>query len=405
MRTILKYKIDKNSKMLLGILATLMALTSLSTDAYLPAMPKMQVELHGNIELTITGFLIGFAIAQLFWGPISDRFGRLIPLILGILIFILGSIGCALSNNITQILFWRMVQAIGACTGPMLSRAMIRDLYSSNKAAEMLSTLTIIMAIAPIVGPVLGGQLLKIWSWHSIFWTLVFIGFVLFIAIRFMPETLPAKKRTGTSIASAFGKYKVLISHRKFMTYTLSVTFYYVAAYAFITGSPKIYISCFGVDPQYYGWLFAINIVGVMTLSFINRKLVRRFQLNKLLRTSTAIAMLAGLVLVVSSKFNTIGILGIIIPVFFFFSMNGIIAATSTAAALEDVPEMVGAASALLGSLQYGSGILSSLLLAIFSDGTPWTMCWIIAVFSTASTLMVNLKPIQSRILAIKFVN
>ena len=388
-----KYKIDKDSKMLLGVLAALMALTSLSTDAYLPALPQMQLDLAGDVELTITGFLIGFSIGQLFWGPISDRFGRILPMTVGMIVFIIGSIGCAFSQNIVQILIWRVIQALGACTGPMLSRAMVRDLYNSNKAAEMLSTLTIIMAIAPIVGPIFGGQILKFSTWHSIFGMLVLIGVLLFVAIRMLQETMPREKRPDSSLAEAFGKYKVLLMNRKFMTYTLSVTFYYVAAYAFITGSPKVYITYFGVKPEYYGWLFAINIVGIMTLSFFNRKLVHRFSLDKLLRFSTGIAMLAAIVLALLCKLNFIGILGVIIPVFLFFSMNGIIAATATASALDGVPEMAGAASALLGSLQYGSGILSSLLLAIFSDGTPWTMSWIIAVFTTASALVLYLLP------------
>jgi len=222
---------------------------------------------------------------------------------------------------------------------------------------------------------------------------LVGIGVLLFIAIGFLPETMPKEKRIDTSLLNAFSKYKVLLTHRKFMTYTLCVTFYYVAAYAFITGSPKIYISYFGVKPQYYGWLFAINIVGVMLLSFFNRKLVRKFSLDKLLRFSTGVAMLAGIVLVILSKYNIAGIWGVVLPVFLFFSMNGILAATATALALDDVPEMAGAASALLGSLQYGSGILSSILLTLFSDDSPLTMGWIIGIFSMASTLVLYLMP------------
>ncbi|STQ81681.1 Inner membrane transport protein ydhC [Hafnia alvei] len=135
------------------ILSALMAVTSLSTDIYLPTMPMMAKDLQGDAELTITGFLIGFCIAQLIWGPISDRYGRRLPLFIGLGLFIVGSVGCALSTDIVQIVFWRVFQALGACTGPMLARAMIRDLFSRTRAAQMLSTLMIIMAIAPIAGP------------------------------------------------------------------------------------------------------------------------------------------------------------------------------------------------------------------------------------------------------------
>lgn len=154
------------------ILSALMAVTSLSTDIYLPAMPMMAKDLQGDAELTITGFLIGFCIAQLIWGPISDRYGRRLPLVIGLGLFIVGSVGCALSTDIVQIVFWLVFQALGACTGPMLARAMIRDLFSRTRAAQMLSTLMIIMAIAPIAGPLIGGQMIKVTSWHAIFWLL-----------------------------------------------------------------------------------------------------------------------------------------------------------------------------------------------------------------------------------------
>ena len=149
------------------ILSGLMAFTSLSTDIYLPAMPMMAAQLHGDAELTITGFLIGFALAQLVWGPISDRLGRRTPLFIGMVLFIIGSAGCALSTTIDQIVFWRVFQALGACTGPMLARAMVRDLFARTRAAQMLSTLTIVMAIAPIAGPLIGGQMIKFTSWHT----------------------------------------------------------------------------------------------------------------------------------------------------------------------------------------------------------------------------------------------
>lgn len=262
------------------ILSALMAFTSLSTDIYLPAMPVMAKELNGNVELTITGFLIGFCIAQLIWGPLSDHLGRRKPLFIGMTLFIIGSVGCAFSTTITEIVFWRVFQALGACTGPMLGRAMIRDLFSRTRAAQMLSTLMIIMAIAPIAGPLLGGQMIKFTTWHSIFWLLAVIGALMFISLFWLPETLPEEKRVKASLPGAFRNYRALLSNTKFMRFTLCLTFYYVAAYAFITGSPFVYITWFGVEPQHYGWLFALNIVGLMGMSMINRRLVQRYSLE-----------------------------------------------------------------------------------------------------------------------------
>ncbi len=370
------------------ILSALMAVTSLSTDIYLPAMPVMAKDLQGNAELTITGFLIGFCIAQLIWGPISDRYGRRLPLFIGLSLFVIGSIGCALSTDIVQIVFWRVFQALGACTGPMLARAMIRDLFSRTRAAQMLSTLMVIMAIAPIAGPLIGGQMIRVTSWHAIFWLLAIIGILMLISLFWLPETLDEDKRSQASVANAFRNYYALLRNGSYMRFTLCLTFYYVSAYAFIAGSPFVYISYFGIDPQHYGWLFAVNIVGLMAVSMINRRLVHRFPLESLLKKAVVIAALAAIVLAITTGLGIGGISVILVTVFVFFSMNGIIAATSTACALDAVPNVAGSASALMGALQYGSGIISSLLLAVFSDGTPWTMGWIIAVFAVASALI-----------------
>ncbi|MDC5459212.1 multidrug effflux MFS transporter [Acinetobacter baumannii] len=383
-----KNTIQTSSWFFMVILGALMAFTSLSTDIYLPAMPQMANELNGNVELTVTGFLGGFALAQLIWGPMSDRIGRKIPLFIGMILFVIGSIGCALSQSIEQIVFWRVFQAFGACTGPMLGRAMIRDLYARTQAAQMLSTLMIIMAIAPIAGPLLGGQIIKFSTWHSIFWLLAMIGGIMFISLFFLPETHAPEKRTTTSVMNTFKNYRQLLSNVQFMRYTLCVTFFYVAAFTFIVGSPFVYISFYGVDAQHYGWLFALNIVGVMGLSFVNRNLVKRFSLDQLLKFTTAIAMLALLILCVLFYAQIGGIYSIIAMVFVFFSMNGMIAANSTAAALDGVPEMAGSASALIGSLQYGSGIISSLLLAWLSTGTPTTMIVIMTIFTVLSVAM-----------------
>lgn len=370
------------------ILSALMAITSLSTDIYLPAMPVMATDLQGDAELTITGFLIGFCIAQLVWGPVSDHFGRRLPLFIGMVLFIAGSVGCALSTDIVQIVFWRVFQALGACTGPMLARAMIRDLFSRTRAAQMLSTLMIIMAVAPIAGPLIGGQMIKVTSWHTIFWLLAIIGVLMLVSLFWLEETLPAEKRVKASLSGAFANYAILLRNASFMRFTLCLTFYYVAAYAFITGSPFVYIRYFGVDPQHYGWLFAVNIIGLMAVSVVNRRLVHRYPLESLLRFAVFAATLAAVILAAATGFGFGGIGLIIVAVFVFFSMNGIIAATSTACALDAVPNVAGSASALMGSLQYGSGIISSLLLALLSDGTPWTMGWIMAVFTLASAGM-----------------
>lgn len=382
-------RISTKSWQFLVVLSMLMAFTSLSVDIYLPAMPRMQIDLHGNIELTITSFLIGFAIGQLVWGAISDIVGRRIPLILGMLLFAIGSVGCAMSHSMFEIVFWRVFQALGACTGPMIARAMIRDLYTKTRAAKMLSTLMIIMAIAPIVGPLIGGQIIIFSNWHTIFWLLSVIGLLMLVCVLFLPEILVTNTNSSVSLKQVFNNYYRLLSNKTFMRYTLCITFFYAAVYAFIARSPFIYISYFGIPEQYYGWLFGVNILGVMSLSYFNRNWVTKYGIKLLLNISTKIAMVAGILLAALTYFDIGGIFTIIIFIFIIFSMNGIIAACATAAALDGVGEIAGSASALIGCLQYGSGILSTLLLAAFHDNTPWTMVWLIALFTILSALMI----------------
>lgn len=393
-------KTEKTPLTFLIILSAFMAFTSLSTDIYLPAMPAMQKSLGGRVELTVTSFVIGFAIAQLIWGPISDRIGRIKPLMIGTILFIIGSIGCALSTSMPMVVFWRVFQALGACTGPMISRAMIRDRYDSQRGAQMLSTLMMIMAVAPILGPLLGGVFLRLSTWNLIFWFMAFVGVILFLSTRLLPETLSESDRSQASLSQSFRNYARLLRTKRFMIYTMSVTFFYVAVYAFITGSSDIYINYYHVSAEAYSLLFGANIIGVSLMSMVNRQLVSRFSLPKLLAISTSIAFGFTLILAFMGVTNAFGLWGLVVPLFCFFSMNGIVAACSNAAALNAVPsDMAGSAAAVLGALQYGSGVIPSILLAVFADKTPATMTIIIAVaifFSAVMGWLGNRKRVES---------
>ena len=194
----------------LVILSMLMAFVFISTDLYLPALPIMREAPHGStgaIEWTISGFLIGFSISQLFWGPVADRYGRKRPIAMGLLLFIVGSTGCARSTDISAMIFWRAVQALGACASVVLARAMVRDLYEGPQAAKMLSTLITVMAIAPLVGPSVGGMILQVTTWRAIFWILIFwtlvgVGVLTLLAFwpfGFLPESLPEARRKTDS--------------------------------------------------------------------------------------------------------------------------------------------------------------------------------------------------------------
>lgn len=370
-----------------------MACTALATDIFLPGVPEITAELGSGEELMITSFLLGFALAQLILGPVSDRVGRKIPLSAGMIVFALGSAWCAIADTMPELIIARVLQAVGACTGPMLARAIVRDLYEGTRAAQVLSTLMLIMALAPILGPLMGGFLVVAGGWRWTFWAISAVALIIFGLILFLPESLPPAKRDSGSILSAFVNYPVLFRNGPFMRYVLCVCFYYISIYAFITNSSTVYITHFGVDPRYYGLLFGMNMIGVMSLTAFNKRWVKSYSLRGILKVATLVATVAGVAgvaLATTGVTGVGGLWGVVVTVFFVFGMNGVVAACTNAAALNSVePAVAGTAAALLGSFQYGSGIISSLLLALSPLNAVESMAVMMFAGTALSALMV----------------
>ncbi|RKT21767.1 DHA1 family bicyclomycin/chloramphenicol resistance-like MFS transporter [Paraburkholderia sp. RAU2J] len=381
---------DQHGLRILAILSLLMAFASISTDLYLPALPAMALSLHadaGALELTISGYLIGFSLGQLLWGPTGDRYGRRLPVAIGLVLFVIGSAGCALSTSAPTLIGWRVVQAAGACASVVLARAMVRDLYTGHRAAQMMSTLMTVMAVAPLLGPSAGGLILHIASWRAIFWTLVGIGLATLAALRALPETLPAARRNHERLGRAFAAYGALLKHRRVLGYAGTGGFFYGGLYAYIAGTPFAYITYYHVSPQFYGLLFAVGIVGIMLTNQINARVVRRFGSDRLMRAGTLGAAIAGVLLALCARTGWGGLLGLVIPLFLFVSAAGFIVANAIAGALARFPARAGAMSALIGASQFGTGILGSALVGFLADGTPWPMGGVIALMSIGSLL------------------
>lgn len=367
---------------ILAILSTLMAFASISTDLYLPALPAMGAALGtdiGTIELTISGYLVGFSLGQLVWGPIGDRYGRRLPIAIGLVLFVIGSAGCALSTSAVMLIGWRAVQAVGACASVVLARAMVRDLYTGHRAAQMMATLMTVMAVAPLLGPSAGGLILQMASWRAIFWTLVGVGLATLAALLALPETLPAAQRNPAPLHRAIRGYADLLMNRRMLGYAGTGGFFYGGMYAYIAGTPFAYITVHHVSPQHYGLLFALGIVGIMATNQISSRIVMRVGSDRLMKAGAAAAALAGALLAVDARTGWGGLGGLVIPLFVFISATGFIVANSIAGALGVAPQRAGSVSALIGSIQYGSGIFGSAMVGFFADGTAWPMAAIIA--------------------------
>ena len=365
-----------------------MSLGSLSTDMYLPALPTIADTYGvstGIVQLTLTTFLVGFCGGQLIWGPIGDRFGRRWPAAIGLLLFAIGSAGCAMSGSIGQMVAWRAFQAFGASAGPVLARAMVRDLYARTQAARMLSMLIVVMGIAPLLGPVLGAYVLLHASWPFIFWVQAVLGIGGIIGLVIIKETMPPENRQSLRPVEMLINYAQVGSNRRVLGYGLASGCYYGATYAYLAGSPFAYIQLYHVTPQVYSGLFGLNIFGMMGMNMLNSRLVGSVGSDRMLRSGTLVTALAGIALAIDARTGFGGVAGLVVPLFFLISMNGAVVANSIAGALSGFPRKAGTASAIVGALQFGAGILTTAMTGWFADGTAFPLGWIVGLMGVGA--------------------
>lgn len=383
-----------HSLRLLGILSVLMGFAAISTDFYLPAMPTMAQALQapgGEMAWTISGYLVGFSFSQLIWGPVSDHYGRRLPIAIGLVLFTLGSAGCAAAGSITTLIAFRLLQAIGACANVVIARAMVRDLYHGHRAAQMLSTLMTVTAITPLLAPLIGGQILAFWGWRAIFVSLVCVGLIMLGSLFFLPETLPKQDERPHSVLHAFSHYAHLIRRPRLLGYACAGGCYYAGTFAYISGSPFAYISYHHASSLLYALLFGMGIVGIMTANMINARLVHAWGSDRLLVMGVIISVLVSLWLVADVWTDYGGLWGLFLPLFLYVAMAGFIVANSLSGALHDDPAHAGTVSAMTGAVHYGSGIIGSGLVGLLADATPRPMATIICVASLFSLVFLLL--------------
>ncbi|WP_084165083.1 Bcr/CflA family multidrug efflux MFS transporter [Skermanella stibiiresistens] len=363
------------------VLSSLMAFAPLAIDMYLPALPEIGRGLNATpatVQLSLASFFLGFGSGQLVWGPLGDRFGRRSPIVIGIVIYIAASFGCALTNDADHLVLWRFVQAFGACAAPVLARAMVRDLFPQDQAARMLSLMMLIMGIAPMVAPLIGGQILVLLDWRAIFWGLAAFGLVVLLALFSIPESLPSAQRRRVGIGAMVMGYLRLLGNRSYMAYTLAGAFFTGGMFTYIAATPFVYIEYFGISPQIYGFLFGMNVIGMMAFNIVNRRLVTLIGSDRALLYGSIGCAVFGVALAVLGGTGSFGLLGIVVPLFLYLSMMGLVGANSMAGSMSVIPGMAGAASGLAGTVQFALGALASALVGWLSDGTPAPMALVI---------------------------
>ncbi|MFI6420880.1 multidrug effflux MFS transporter [Streptomyces sp. NPDC050842] len=363
------------------VLGGLTALPPLSMDMYLPALPEVTGALNApaaTVQLTLTACLAGMALGQLVVGPMSDKWGRRRPLLVGMVVYVLATAVCALAPTAELLIGFRLLQGLAGAAGIVIARAVVRDLYDGVEMARFFSTLMLISGAAPIVAPLIGGQILRITDWRGVFHVLTVIGILLTLVVwRFLGETLPPERRHEGGVGDALRTMRGLLADRVFTGYMLTGGLAFAALFAYISASPFVVQEIYGASPQTFSLLFGVNSIGLVIVGQINGKLlVGRVRLDKVLGWGVGAILLASLALLLMTAgvFGEVGLVPIAAGLFVLMSAMGLALPNTNAQALMRTPHAAGSASALLGTSSFLVGAVASPLVGIAGEHTAVPM-------------------------------
>lgn len=352
----------------------MVALGPLSTDLYLPSLPSLTSVFNtsvSRVQATLSVFIAGFAVATLIYGPVSDRFGRRSSLMAGLSLFVLGSVGCMAADSIETLITWRFVQAIGGCAGPVLARAVVRDVYGRDEAARMLSYMASAMALAPAVAPVIGGWLHVEFGWRSHFVALAGIGAALTLSVFvLLSETNKTRDTTATQIVFVGRNIATLFKDPRFVVFIVCMTFAYGALFTFISVSAFVVIDVLGVAPDRFGYLFFFVAFGFVAGGMTGGRLVKRVGIETLVGVGIAVGVCVALVGLMFAGLRIESIATVIVPVIGTFFACGLVLPNATAGALMPFPQMAGTASSAIGFFQMSGGAFIGYIAGGLHNGT-----------------------------------
>ncbi|MFD5097930.1 Bcr/CflA family multidrug efflux MFS transporter [Streptomyces albidochromogenes] len=363
------------------VLGGLTALPPLSMDMYLPALPEVTRVLRSpaaTVQLTLTACLAGMALGQLVVGPMSDRFGRRRPLLLGMIVYVAATAICAFAPSVELLIAFRLLQGLAGAAGIVIARAVVRDLYDGVEMARFFSTLMLISGVAPVIAPVIGGQVLRITDWRGVFVVLTGVGVVLTLVVwKWLHETLPARRRHRGGVGEALRTMRGLLADRVFTGYMLAGGMAFAALFAYIAASPFVVQEIYGASPQTFSLLFGLNSVGLIVVGQVNGKLlVGRISMDKVLATGLLLIALASLALLLMTAgvFGEAGLAPVAAGLFVLMSSMGLALPNTNALALTRTPHAAGSASALLGTSSFLIGAIASPLVGIAGEATAVPM-------------------------------
>jgi len=357
------------------LLGALTAFAPMSIDMYLSSLPSIGHSLHAGpdqTQATLAAFFAGMAFGQVIYGPASDRFGRRLPLLVGIGVFFAASVVCALAPNIETLIAARFVQALGGCAGPVIARAVVRDRFSHTDTARVLSLMTLIMGLAPVLAPQLGGVVQFVSGWRGVFWTLVGFGALIGLWVMLsLAESRSAETEAQARAENPLRAYAALFGMRRLMGYALAGALNGAVLFTYISGAPDLVMGTYGHSPLVFNLIFAFNAVGIIGASQVNRWLLRRSTPDQVLSKASIASIVAALLLTLAAWTGWGGQWTVLPLLFAALSIYGLMGGNTMAGALSVDPRRAGSISALMGSASFGAGALASWAGGLLHDGTP----------------------------------
>jgi DHA1 family bicyclomycin/chloramphenicol resistance-like MFS transporter len=379
----------RQKNVIILILGFLAAIGPFSIDMYLPAFPSIASDLNTDIShvaYSLTSYFIGISIGQIIYGPLIDRYGRKKPLIIGTVLYILTSLGCALSPSIYWLVGLRFLLALGGCAGMVASRAVVRDLFPPGETAKVFSAILLVMGVAPIIAPTIGGYVVVALGWRAVFFVLTGISIVMLISvIKWLPESKGPDSSISMKLKGIIKDYKIVFNEPLFIIYTLTGASASAGMFAYISGSPFVFMELFGISEKHYGWLFGANAFGIIAASQINR-LWLKYQLSEQI-VSRVIVFLSffGILLMVGTVLGILSQTATLILIFLYLCCLGFTYPNTTALSLFPFTKYAGSASAMIGFIQMICGAIASALVGYFHNNTAIPMTLIIGLCSLLS--------------------
>jgi DHA1 family bicyclomycin/chloramphenicol resistance-like MFS transporter len=370
------------------ILGSLTAFAPLSIDMYLPAFPAIALALGtdaAGTQRTMAVFFLGMGLGQAFYGPVSDRWGRRLPLFAGLLLYILGAAGCALAGSLDWLTGWRFVQALGGCAGVVVARAVVRDRTEGVESVRLMAMLTLVMGVAPILAPILGNLLLRVADWRAIFWFLAGFGVLMLGMVQlFLPESLPPARRRRDGLPTVLRVYGQLLAEPVLMGNGLAAALSLGGLFAYITGAPFVLMEHFGRTPGQFAWQFGINAMGIIGMSVLSVQLLKLVRPGLLLTGALCFGLAMTLVMLAGAATGLGGFWLVAVTLFLLIASVGVVMPLGMAAAMQPHGRVAGSASALLGTLQFGLGALAGALLGLIPGGGAVPMAAVMALCAAA---------------------